>query len=170
MQILIQYGIWKFFTCNRLLKDVNVSFPTMQRSKVQGYKPLKGRDHALIFSIVSGTDNFLVNTCGKEHRILFPRQSREASLIVQLLRICLQFRRPLFHAWVGKIPWRRKRLPTPGFWPGEFHGLHSPWGRTRLRDFHFTFSAVTWLSICKLQLRSSTSHPLTRTPLLFKTF
>ena len=20
-------------------------------------------------------------------------------------------------------------LPTPVFWPGEFHGLHSPWGR-----------------------------------------
>ena len=23
----------------------------------------------------------------------------------------------------GKIPWRRERLPTPVFWPGEFHGL-----------------------------------------------
>ena len=30
--------------------------------------------------------------------------------------------------WVGKIPWRRERLPTPGFWPGELHGLYSPWG------------------------------------------
>ena len=29
----------------------------------------------------------------------------------------------------GKIPWRRERLPTPVFWPGEFHGLYSPWGR-----------------------------------------
>ena len=26
------------------------------------------------------------------------------------------------------MPWRRERLPTPVFWPGEFHGLHSPWG------------------------------------------
>ena len=25
----------------------------------------------------------------------------------------------------GKIPWRRERLPTPVFWPGEFHGLYS---------------------------------------------
>jgi len=25
--------------------------------------------------------------------------------------------------WVGKIPWRRERLPTPVFWLGEFHGL-----------------------------------------------
>ena len=29
--------------------------------------------------------------------------------------------------WVWKIPWRRERLPTPIFWPGEFHGLYSPW-------------------------------------------
>ena len=24
--------------------------------------------------------------------------------------------------------WRRERLPTPVFWPREFHGLYSPWG------------------------------------------
>ena len=44
-------------------------------------------------------------------------------------RICLQCRRPRFDPWVGKIPWRRERLPTPVFWPREFHGLYSPWGR-----------------------------------------
>ena len=33
-----------------------------------------------------------------------------------------------FDPWVGKIPWRREWLPTPVFWPGEFHGLYSPWG------------------------------------------
>ena len=33
-----------------------------------------------------------------------------------------------FSPWVGKSPWRRERLPTPVFWPGEFHGLYSPWG------------------------------------------
>ena len=43
-------------------------------------------------------------------------------------RICLQCRRPGFDPWVGKIPWRKERLPTPVFWPGEFHGLYSPWG------------------------------------------
>ena len=43
--------------------------------------------------------------------------------------ICLQCWRPGFDPWVGKIPWRRVRLPTPVFWPGEFHGLCSPWGR-----------------------------------------
>ena len=34
-----------------------------------------------------------------------------------------------FDPWVGKIPWRRERLPTPVFGPREFHGLYSPWGR-----------------------------------------
>ena len=33
-----------------------------------------------------------------------------------------------FDPWVGKIPWRRKMLPTPVFWPREFHGLYSPQG------------------------------------------
>ena len=28
--------------------------------------------------------------------------------------------------WEG--PWRRERPPTPVFWPGEVHGLYSPWG------------------------------------------
>ena len=34
----------------------------------------------------------------------------------------------MFDPWVGKIPWRRERLPTPVFWPGESHGLYSQWG------------------------------------------
>ena len=44
-------------------------------------------------------------------------------------RIRLQCGRPGFDPWVGKIPWRKERLPTPVFWPGEFHALFSPWGR-----------------------------------------
>ena len=43
-------------------------------------------------------------------------------------RICLQCRRPEFDPWVGKILRRREQLPTPVFWPGELHGLYSPWG------------------------------------------
>ena len=44
-------------------------------------------------------------------------------------RICLQCVRHGFDPWVGKVPWRRERPPIPVFWPGEFHGLYSPWGR-----------------------------------------
>ena len=29
---------------------------------------------------------------------------------------------------LGRSPGGRERLPTPVFWPGEFHGLYSAWG------------------------------------------
>ena len=62
-------------------------------------------------------------------------------------RIHLQCRRPGFDPWVGKTPWRRERLPTPVFWPGEFHGLDSPWGHkesdtTEWLHFHFSLSRI----------------------------
>ena len=39
--------------------------------------------------------------------------------------IFLNWNRPQFHSWVGKIPWRRERLPIPVFWPGEFQNTGS---------------------------------------------
>ena len=39
---------------------------------------------------------------------------------------------PGLDPWVGKISWRKERLPNPVFWPGEFHGLYSPWGPKEL--------------------------------------
>ena len=55
------------------------------------------------------------------------------SLVDQSSSICLQCRRTGFDPWVGKIPWRTERLPTPVFLPGELHGQrslvgYSPWG------------------------------------------
>ena len=49
----------------------------------------------------------------------------------------LQCKRPRFDPWVGKIPWRRERQPTPVFLPGESHGqrslgVYSPWGHKEL--------------------------------------
>ena len=32
---------------------------------------------------------------------------------------------------LGGFPWRRERLPSPAFWPGEVHG-HSSWGHKEL--------------------------------------
>ena len=40
---------------------------------------------------------------------------RGASLIAHLVKNPLQCRRPPFDSWVGKIRWRRDRLPTPVF-------------------------------------------------------
>ena len=55
----------------------------------------------------------------------YPLQYSWTSLVAQL-RIHLQCGRPRFNPWVGKIPWRRERLPIPVFWPGEVHELHTP--------------------------------------------
>ena len=52
----------------------------------------------------------------------------QASLVAQLVNNLPAMQ----ETWVGQIPWRRKRLPTPVFCPGEFHGLYSPWGRKEL--------------------------------------
>ena len=78
--------------------------------------------------------------CGPSSRLLY-WSPYFSSLFKQLYlkRICLQCGRPGFDSWVGKIPQRRKRLPTPVFWPGEFHGLYSPWGRKEL-------DTTDWLS------------------------
>ena len=42
---------------------------------------------------------------------------------------------------LGKIRWRRKRLPTPVLWPEEFYGLYSPWrhkGSDMTKQISFT--------------------------------
>ena len=38
------------------------------------------------------------------------------SLIAQLVRIQLQYRRTQFNFWVGKIRWKRDRLPLQYSW------------------------------------------------------
>ena len=60
--------------------------------------------------------------------------------------ICLPCGRPRFDPWVGKIPWGREMLPTPGFWPREFHRLYSPWG-------HRESDVTEQLSLLGKQLR-----------------
>ena len=45
-----------------------------------------------------------------------------------------------FNPWAGKVPWRRERLPTLVFKPGEFHELYSLWG-------HKESDMTEWLSL-----------------------
>ena len=59
----------------------------------------------------------------------YPFQYSQVSLEAQLVKNPLQGGRPGFNPWVGKIPWRRERPPTPVFWPREFQGLYRPWGK-----------------------------------------
>ena len=74
----------------------------------------------------------------------YPVPCSWASLVAQLVKNLLQCGRPGFHPWVGKISWRREELPTPVFWPAEFHGLYSPWsckesGRTEQLSLSYLY-------------------------------
>jgi len=58
----------------------------------------------------------------------------QASPVAQTVKNLLQCRTLGFNPWIGRIPWRRKWLPTLVFLPGEFQGQrrlagYSPWGR-----------------------------------------
>ena len=62
-----------------------------------------------------------------------------ASLVAQLVKNLPAMPETWVQSWVGKIPWRRKRLLTPVFWPGELHGLYSPCG-CRFGHYWATFT------------------------------
>ena len=50
-----------------------------------------------------------------------------ASLVAQLVKNSPAMQ----ETWVRSLGWEdpleKEQLPTPVFWPGEFHGLYSPW-------------------------------------------
>ena len=55
-----------------------------------------------------------------------------ASLVAQLVKNLSVMQGSGVSPWVGKIPWRRERLPAPGFWLGEFHDLYRSWSHKEL--------------------------------------
>ena len=74
----------------------------------------------------------------------YPLQYSWASLVAQLVKNLPA----VWETWVGKISWRRERLPTLVFWPGEFHGLYSPWGLKELdmtEQLSLLISEMRWL-------------------------
>ena len=75
-----------------------------------------------------------------EEGIGYPLPCSRASLGAQLVKNHLQCERPGFDSWVGKIPWRSERLPTPVFCPGQFHRLYRTWR-------HKELDTTEWLSV-----------------------
>ena len=51
----------------------------------------------------------------------YPLQYSWASLVAQKVNNPPAIGEIGFNPWVGKIPWRRERLPSLVFWPGKFH-------------------------------------------------
>ena len=85
-------------------------------------------EHSLYQSKALRTNKIKIQE--KPHQILLMTQSQVwASLVAQLVKNLPAMWETWVLSLVGKIPCRRERLPAPLFWPGEFHGLYSPWGR-----------------------------------------
>ena len=81
--------------------------------------------------------------------------------MAQLVKNPPTIRETGFDPFVGKIPWRRERLPIPVTWPGEFHGLYSPWGHKELD----TTERLSHCMAYKLQLSNvSFLNPLYLSP------
>ena len=62
----------------------------------------------------------------------FYRLAFGASLLAEMVKTLPAMQENEFDPWIGKIPWRRERQPTPVFLSGKFHGQrnlvdYSPW-------------------------------------------
>ena len=71
--------------------------------------------------------------------ISYPFQYSWAALVAQLVKSPSAMR----ETWVRSLGWDdplEEGLPTSVFWPGEFHGLYSPWG-------HKQSDTTEWLSL-----------------------
>ena len=72
----------------------------------------------------------------------YPLQYSWASLVAQLGKNLPTMR----ETWVWSLGWedpleKVKTIPTPIFWPGEFHGLYSTWGCKRVGHSWVTFTS-----------------------------
>ena len=78
----------------------------------------------------------------------YPLQYSWASLVAQLVNNPSAMQ----ETWDQSLGWddpleKGKAIPTPVFWPGEFQGLLSPWGRKELdktETFTFTFFQIEY--------------------------
>ena len=102
----------------------------------------------------------------------FMKFTIRASLVAQMI-ICQQCRRHRFNPWVGKIPWRKKWLPTPVFLPGKFHrqqslAAYSLWDHKELdttEQLTFSVSIYNQHVLHKAcQYPHTLAHPLASSP------
>ena len=89
--------------------------------------------------------------CVKNSAKWQPLLSVRASLVAQLVKSPPAMRETWVRSLGWEDPWRRERLPTPVFWPGEFHGLYSPRGSEEL-------DMTEWHSLSLLSVKLSTEE------------
>ena len=74
--------------------------------------------------------------------------------------VCRRHRRPGLDFWVRKIPWKRKRQPTPVFLLGEYRGLrslagYSPWDLEELDMTERPAHTQLWTSLVGMESKNS---------------
>ena len=91
----------------------------------------------------------------------YPPQYSWASLVDQLVKNPPAMR----ETWVRSLGWektlRRKRVSTPVFWPGEFHGLYMGSQRVRHDWVTFTFTFMASGPITSLQIEGENGKAVT---------
>ena len=91
----------------------------------------------LCLTLCDPMDSWVGKFCWRRDRL--PTQYSWASLVALLVKNPPAMQ----ETWVWSLGWEdpieSKWLPTPVFWPGEFHGLYSPWG-------HKESDMTEWLS------------------------
>ena len=81
---------------------------------IPGPAQVQGREDRAHMSMEGGTEGFITIFNPQGLPWWLRRQS-----------VCLQCGRPGFHPWVRKLPWRKKRQPTPVLLPGKSHRQRS---------------------------------------------
>ena len=91
----------------------------------------------------------------------YPPQYSWASLVDQLVKNPPAMR----ETWVRSLGWektlRRKRVSTPVFWPGEFHGLYMGSQRVRHDWVTFTFTFMASGPITSWQIEGENGKAVT---------
>ena len=80
-------------------------------------------------STCNAEDPSLIPGSGRSYGEGYPLQYSCTSLVAQLVKNPPAMQETWVQSLRWEDPWRREQLPTPLFWPGEFHELYSPWGR-----------------------------------------
>ena len=65
-----------------------------------------------------------------------------ASLVTQLVKNPLATQKTSVQSLGWEDPLEKGRLPTPIFWPGEFHGLHTPWSCKESEQLFLSLSCL----------------------------
>ena len=119
---IITFNFRKFHHPQKKPLTLQQSLPFLQSSQPQATMNLFSISMNLPILNISCKQNH--TTCG----LLYLVSLSWASLMSQLVKNPPAVQETDLGSipWLGRIPWRRERLLTPVFWPGEFHGI--PWG------------------------------------------